>query len=147
MTYGYKNERKVRLKEEAELTQNTQPVRGAYVSQVHDPELCVACLTLKKCLFQTTCGKLNVTDGRLPAHLSGSPSQTIGVLLWMSSNCGTAATLDWHSPLLVTLHRLISLDGPIWITCMPAHWNKQFQNAKYSRKETYLSKQKTPQTQ
>lgn len=113
MTYGYKNEKKVRLKEEAELTQNTQHVSGAYVSQVCDPELCVACLTRRKCLFEITCGKLNFTDGRLPERLSGSPSQTTGMLLWMSSNCGKAATLDQHSASLVTLHRLISLYGPI----------------------------------
>lgn len=47
MTYSYKNWRKVRLKEEAELIQKTQLVIGTYVSPVYDSELCDVSLILK----------------------------------------------------------------------------------------------------
>lgn len=61
----------------------------------------VMCGWSSKCLFQITHRKLNFTDRWMLECLSGFPSQTTWMLLQMSRNCGKAATLVWHSILLL----------------------------------------------
>lgn len=78
VTCGYKNVRKIRLKERAELTQKTQLLSVTYVLPEYEPDLCDVWLTLKK-----------------------SPSQTTWMFLQMSRTCGKAASLVWYSILLL----------------------------------------------
>lgn len=61
----------------------------------------VMCGWSSKCLFQITHRKLNFTDRWMLECLSAFPSQTTWMLLQMSRNCGKAATLVWHSILLL----------------------------------------------
>lgn len=77
--------------------------------------------------------------------LLGFPPQTTWTLLQMRGNCGKAATLVWHSILLL-LANISHADFIGWTyTHHSLHQptgKKQFQNTKYSREETYCSKLK-----